>query len=284
MEPHEDVNSEEPSDAAQSPKSDKQPRAKRASASSSRSRAPAMEPFAPWDFEALRPPRSRSQEYNEQRLAARRRLEAIGKHAAKQIAAGDGTAPKLAVRTSIHNPFPPVNGGRVERLWAYLTRNKAAKTQLRRTIGAELAKDLDHAYKNGYLCVALEPDALEVSFRIHQDGWYDGRNLVKRVKKEGFSALLELLNQLEGFRLRLDDWKGEWPCGALTGDRMEEYFKYYEPGEHLLAVERRWPAPESARDAVLTEDVPASLAREIERLVPLYRFSVWSSESDHLFG
>lgn len=243
-------------------------------------RGKALEPFQAWDFEALRPPRSRSADYNEHRLGARRRLEAIAKASAARVKA----EVKLDVRTSIHNPFPPVNGGRVERLWAYLTRPKAAKAKLKRTIGADLAKDLDQAYRNGYLCVALEADALEVSFRIHQDGWFDGRNLVRRLEAEGRGELLGLLNQLEGFRLQLSDWKGEWLCGELTPESLEEYFKYYEPGEHLLAVQRRWPAAEPVREAVLTDGVPESLCEELWRLVPLYRYAMWSDESDFLFG
>lgn len=251
------------------------------SSTKARRTAPKLEAFAAWDFESLRPERGRSDEYNEKRLAARRRLEAIGKRAAKD-AAGDV---KLDVRTSIHNPFPPVNGGRVERLWAYLTRPKAAKTKLRKVIGAELAKDLDHAYRNGYLCVALEAEALEVSFRVHQDGWYDGRNLVKRREKEGDTELLAILNALDGYRLQLADWKGEWICGELTPDRLEEFFKYYEPGEHLFSVQRRWPAPnEVVREALCADEVPLMLVEELRRLVPIYRWAMWSDESDHLFG
>ena len=240
----------------------------------------ALEPFVPWDFEALRPPRSRSADHNDHRLAARRRLEAI----AKALATRSKKEVKLEVRTSIHNPFPPVNGGRVERLWAYATRAKAAKTKLRRTIGADLAKDLDQAYRNGYLCAALEADALEVSFRIHQDGWFDGRNLVKRTQAEGLRPLLELLNELEGFRLQLADWKGEWICGELSIERLEEFFKYYEPGEHLFAVQRRWPAQEAIREAVLAPEVPDLMVDEMSRLVPVYRYAMWSDESDFLFS
>lgn len=241
---------------------------------------PPLEPFEAWDFEALRPPRSRSPEYNERRLAARRRLEAIAKHAAKNVA----KEAKLEVRTSIHNPFPAVNGGRVERLWAYMTRDKAAKARLRKTLGADLAKDLDQAYKNGYICVALEADFVEVSFRIHQDGWYDGRNLVKRIETEGVKPLLAILNVLDGFRLQLADWKGEWICGEMGPEKLEEFFKYYEPGEHLLSVQRRWPATEAIREALLTPEVPPVLVQELERLVPVFRHAVWSKEADFLFG
>ncbi len=194
MAPRNETDSDDPKAAAA------KPRRTKASALA------ALEPFEAWDFEALRPPRSRSADYNEQRLAARRRLEAIAKHTAAQVK-GDV---KLDVRTSIHNPFPQVNGGRVERLWAYLTRDKASKTRLRKTLGADLAKDLDQAYKNGYLCVALEADAIEVSFRIHQDGWYDGRNLVKRVAADGFQPLLQILNEQKKWPLKFQGGQMIW--------------------------------------------------------------------------
>ncbi|MGB0330662.1 MAG: hypothetical protein ACPGPE_02455 [Planctomycetota bacterium] len=240
----------------------------------------ALEPFEPWDFEALRPPRSRSAEYNEKRLAARRRLEAIAKALTKATPA----AGKLEVRTSIHNPFPPVNGGSVERLWAYLSRPKAHKTKLKRELGAELGKDLDQAYRNGYLCVALEADALEVSLRIHPDAWFDGRNLTRRIEAEGLQPLLTLLNELSGFRLQLADWKGEWICGELEIEQLEEFFRFYEPGQHLLAVQQRMPVPESMRDALLTPELPAQLVDELVRLVPLRHLACWSPESDFLFA
>ena len=135
--------------------------------------------------------------------------------------------------------------------------------------------------RNGYLCAALEADALEVSFRIHQDGWFDGRNLVKRTQAEGLRPLLEILNELEGFRLQLADWK-EWICGELSIERLEEFFKYYEPGEHLFAVQRRWLAQEVIREAVLAPEVPDLMVNEMSRLVPV-RYAMWS-ESDFLFS
>ena len=239
-----------------------------------------LQPFEAWDLEALRPPRSRSEEYNKKRLAAKRRLEAIGK-ALTRSAPG---AEKLEVRTSIHNPFPPVNGGSVERLWVYVTRPKAHKTKLKRQLGAELGKDLDQAYRNGFLCVALEAEAVEVSFRIHPDAWFDGRNLTRRIDAEGPRPLLELLNELDGFRLQLADWKGEWICGQLEVEQLEEFLRYYEPGEHLLAVQQRTPVTEATREALLTPDLPAHLVAELARLLPISRYACWSPESDHLFG
>jgi hypothetical protein len=230
------------------------------------------------DFRALAPPLASNPDYNAHRLAARRKLLALGKRAAAR--AGELGA-VLECRTSLHHPHT-FNGNRVQRLWAYLTRGKKHKSALKRQLGAELGRDLDSAYRNAYLCLALESAALEVSLRIHPDAWYDGQNLVNRVKREGVKPWLAQLNALDGFRLRLHDWKGEFRCGALTPEKLEEFLKYYTPGDHQLAVEKRWPASDGARGGALEPGCGEELVRELLRLVPLFRFTVWSEESDHL--
>ncbi len=237
--------------------------------------------FEEGDFHGLSEGLCGDPQYNDRRLVARRKLLALGKRVQPRLAEL-GLATE--VRTSLHNPTS-FNGMRVRRIWAYLTRAKAAKAKLKKVLGAELAKDLNAAYKNAYLCLALEAEALEVSWRIHPEGWYDGQNLVNRVKKEGLGGWRALLNGLDSFQLRMHDWKGEWRCGALTPEQLEEFLSYYVPGEHRLSVERRWPLPAPARAALVGDTaVPAELASELERLVPLARFGMWSDESDHLFG
>lgn len=242
-----------------------------------------LEPFGEGDFHALSEGLASDPQYDDRRLVARRKLATIAKRAMAAIAASSGGELKLASRTSLHRPHT-FNGMRVRRLWAYVTRDKPEKSRLRKVLGADLAKDLDAAYRNAYLCVALEADCIETSLRIHPDAWYDGQNLVQRTKKEGLAGWLEELNALDGYFLRLADWKGEWRCGELTSDRLREFLAYYTPGNHALAVERRLPAPPGARAAALDESVPLQLAGELERLVPLYRYSAWSQESDFLFG
>ncbi len=91
------------------------------------------------------------------------------------------------------------------------------------------------------------------------------------------------LNALSGYRLRLADWKGEWLCGSLTRDKLDEFLRFYKPGEHALAVERRYAAPSGSRGECLAADFPARVVDELLRLAPLYRFSAWSEESDWLF-
>jgi len=226
---------------------------------------------------------SRDPAYNERRLVLRRKLAGLGKNFCALR-----RKPKLGLdsRTSLHNPHA-FNGQRVRRIWAYCTRGKAEKGRLRKVVGADLARDLDAAFRNAYFCLAVEAEAVEVAIRIHSDAWFDGANLARRVKADGPEPLTAILNDLDGFQLSLADWKGEWRCGDLGPSRIEEFFGYFEPGTHSLALARRWPAPRSqsaVRAALCQPEAMAQLGEEMERLVPFYRYAAWSKESDFLFG
>jgi hypothetical protein len=184
--------------------------------------APAeLAPFEEGDFRCLAPSVERDPQFNDRRLVLRRKLLSLAKvFAARAREQGAD----FEVRTSLHAPSS-FNQMRVRRLWCYATRGKAEKKRLKGVLGADLAKDLDAAYRNAYLCCALEHDALEVSLRIHADAWYDGQNLVQRVKQQGLDGWRAELNRLDGFRLRLDDWKGEWFCGRLEREQLELFLK-----------------------------------------------------------
>ncbi len=238
--------------------------------------------FEEWDFAALGPDCARSPEYNDRRLAARRKLLALGKSFLPQA---EAQGVKLEARSSLHNPHS-FNGKKVSRLWVYLMRTKAEKTRLRKTLGRDLAKDLDSAYRNAYLCAAIEHDRLEVSLRIHQDAWFDGQNMIKRIGAEGIEPWRSLLNQLGGFQLRLHDWRGEWPLGEIGTDALAEFLKHYTPGNHQLVIDRRWPLPTSpgGRAAALNPEVPGVLIAELARLLSVYRYGVWTEESNFLFS
>ncbi len=236
--------------------------------------------FEEGDFHALSDACSGDAQFNDRRLATRRKLATLGKRAVALFTT-EGVA--LESRTSLHNPTV-FNHMRVRRLWAYICRAKTEKKRLRTVLGAELAKDLDAAYRNAYLCVAVEADALEVSFIMRSEGWYDGQNLLNRIKHDGLDAWLKLLNDLPGFRLRLHDWKGEWLCGSLTPERLEEFLSYYVPGEHSLTIEQRLPAPPGARQMAFGPELPDHMLSELEKLLPIYRYAAWSKESDFLFS
>lgn len=237
--------------------------------------------FEEGDFHALHEGVNTDAQYNDRRLVTRRKLGDLAKLA---CARAKTAGLELEPRTSLHNPHA-FNGNRVRRIWAYLVRSKKEKARLKKTLGADLAKDLDQAYKNAYLCLAIEHEALEASLRIHVDAWYDGQNLKRRYTSDGGAAeLLALLNRLPGARLQLDNWKGEWICGQLTPEKLAEFFKYYTPGEHSLTLVFRWPAPAGNRGLGIASEIPGDLLQAIDLLVPAYRWAAWSEASDFLFG
>ena len=236
--------------------------------------------FEEGDFHALSSACAKDPQFNDRRLVTRRKLATLGKRAVQAFADEEVA---LESRTSLHNPTV-FNHMRVIRIWAYVCRSKAEKKRLRSVLGAELAKDLDAAYRNAYLCLAVEAEALEVSFRMRSEGWYDGQNLINRIKHDGLDTWLGLLNDLPGFRLRLHDWKGEWLCGSLTRERLEEFLSYYVPGEHSLTVEQRLPAPPTARQMAFGPEVPEHMLSELHKLLAVYRYAAWSKESDFLFS
>lgn len=236
--------------------------------------------FEEGDFHALSERLCGDAQYNDRRLHARRKLLTLGKELVER-AREQGL--ELEARTSLHAPSS-FNGMRVRRLWTYAFRAKSEKRRLKAELGAELGADLDAAYRNAFLCIALEAEHVEVSLRLHPDGWYDGQNLLNRLKREGLDGWLAQLNGLSGFFLRMHDWKGEWRCGELDTAKLKEFLRYYKPGEHRMAIERRYPAPAGARGAVLDPGVPGMLIDEALRLLPLYRYTAWSKESDFLFA
>jgi hypothetical protein len=237
-------------------------------------------PFEEGDFHCLSAAVARDPQFNDRRLVLRRKLLSLAKVFAQRA---EAAGLELDVRTSLHAPST-FNHMQVRRMWCYAARGKAEKRRLKGVLGADLAKDLDASYRNAYLCCALEHDALEVSLRVHADAWFDGQNLVGRVRQEGVDGWKARLNELPGYRLRLSDWKGEWACGKLIREQLEEYLRFYKPAEHLLTVERRWPAPQGARAPLCAPGVPGEVVEELLRLVPLYRYLAWSQESDFLFS
>ena len=97
------------------------------------------------------------------------------------------------------------------------------------------------------------------------------KNATRRLSKEGVRGWMALLNELDGYQLRLADWKGEWPCGKLTPEQVEEYLRFYTPGEHALAIERRWPVPTdpgavAAREATFSEEAKGYFTMKFARI------------------
>ena len=109
-----------------------------------------------------------------------------------------------------------------------------------RAVAAQLAKDplapvqRDHERAVARQAIGFDDDDLALVEL--------GRHVVaQHTQREGLAIWLALLNSTPGYRLKLDNWKGEWICGQITSDWLRDFFKYYKPGEMGLAVERRCP-------------------------------------------
>jgi hypothetical protein len=77
----------------------------------------------------------------------------------------------------------------------------------------------------------------------------------------------------------LHDWQKRYVCGQLKWDDILEYFRYFVPGQHRLAVTRQIPkgAPELAE-----ADFYPRIVAEFASLVPVYRLILWTTDNNHL--
>jgi hypothetical protein len=169
----------------------------------------------------------------------------------------------------------------VDSLRAYLTRDRQARSGLRRVLGSSFGKDIDSAYRHVMLHVTVTATHLSVGLSIHPEAWWDGQNLVGRCSKgEGARELALLLRGLPGFVLQVHEHR-EHPTTSLHRDQLERALRHYRVGEHYFRIVRRWePDDTLAGDG---GDRGRRILEDVLRLVPPYRWIAWAPENQHLF-
>jgi hypothetical protein len=236
-----------------------------------------LEPFESRDFAVFEEAYQKNADYDAHRLRVRRRLGAIAE--AARVRLGEHGLP-LERRDSLHRPFS-FNRGRVVAQWVYLIRDAKVRRAFRAVAGAEVGADLDPAFQNAHLCVAVDEGGVKVALRVHKEAWVDAQNWKNRLSdaagRDGFRLLLNVVP--EGFGLRIHDWKKVYPCGRVGRDDVEEFVRYFVPGEHGARVFRTIPRSDPKATAA---DLPARLADDLVALAPLYQFVAWSPENDRL--
>jgi hypothetical protein len=235
--------------------------------------------FQEHDFAAYEGHRQRDPEYNKFRLAVRRKLDTHGK--ALKSAIQKQHKLTLASRTSLNHPYK-FNFGRVNAQWAYLSRSPKDKKALVERVGDVLAQDVDTHYIQTTIVAHLDAEGFDIALRVHALAWWDGINLANKCDTPaGCADFAEVLNQLpSGFVLQMDRWKREYHPGHLRGTDLENYFSYYQPGEHWLNLRRRIP---KALAIELGPQIADFVQESGLALVPVYRFIVWTPENDELF-
>lgn len=233
--------------------------------------------FVPQDFAAYEERRQRDPEYNGFRLIVRRKLDAHGKAALRDLAATKGI--DLTSRTSLNHPHA-TNQNRVSSQLVYLSRSAKAKKALGSIVGPVLSKDVDTHYIQTTLGLQVDAQGLEQALRIHKLAFWDGLNLKNRVRAVAeMDHLGDILNGMQGgFTLFMDTWKKEYRCGEIAPEELARYFQSYQPGEHWLHLRRRFSIMEAGH-----EDIHVKVRDGFRELADVYAFATWSPVNDHLF-
>lgn len=242
------------------------------------------------DFACYEPRKWKSNVYNRERLEVRQKLLLLGQSCAGQLLGPDG-AP-LHLEASVEHPAV-WNHKQVENQSIYFSRNEAARKQLdgfidRQKPIASLLDDPTPQRNHIFLAVTVHHESIEVSLKLHPDATVDRQNFERKMG-EHFEAerFLGLLQQgIEGFSI------GVVPLLKTAGSdySMEQLAEAIGmlpasgglsiPGQpvHLFAVTTSLPASQFADLAAA--DQQTWVAQKIGRLLPLYRFIVWTRDND----
>ena len=172
----------------------------------------------------------RSREINQFRLKVKRKLAALGKLLLPTL---QDAGLDVKIRTSLHHPYIH-NRFSVQSLWAYFSAPALARPDLVQRLGKELSEDLQLHYNNTLLLLGIEQERLLISLKIHPAAWWDGQN-IKNKCKQHHQALLKLINDLDGFYLKLDNWPNLHDCRLLTTADLQRYFSLLRSWRTLVA-------------------------------------------------
>lgn len=246
------------------------------------------------DFACYETRKWKSNVYNRERLEVRQKLLSLGQHCTSSLLGPDG-AP-LFLEASVEHPAV-WNHKQVESQSIYFSRNEAARKQLDGFIDRQkpistLLDDPTPQRNHLFLGVTVLHESLDVVLKIHPDASVDRHNLERKLD-EHYEAerLLGLLHELpEGFSIgvlpnlspvtsdfameQLAEIIGSLPPPSGTGGGM------MIPGQpvHMFSIARSIPAAEFV--ALSADEQAAWVKTQLELLLPIYRFIVWTREND----
>jgi len=231
--------------------------------------------FEPSDFRAFEKEKWRNEAWNADRLIVKRRLLDMGKAIEKALLE---SGEKLVVKSSLHHPYR-FNAFSVSEMWTYLSRKD--RSALKALFGEDLGKDLDPSYQQVVFVLSIDFEGVGLSLRIHPAAWWEGQNLKGKARDAArLDELVALLNALgEGYVLVVHDWKKENACAALRRGELEAVLGYYTPGNHWLHIRSRL----AKDDPLVTSEgfLDAAIA-DFRKLLPVYRFILWTPENNFL--
>lgn len=234
--------------------------------------------FQPSDFERFSDSVQTNPEYNDARLEIRQKLDQLGKQGVEALSQSPHT---LVSRASLHHPHK-FNDFRIESQRVYLSRGDEERTHLQQLLGQDLGKDLNSDYIHTMIVLEINQAGLTFALRIHQNAWWDGENLKRKLSDEEMRpAVAKTLQPLEGYKLRIHDHRSSRDCTGIDDLELLEFQKHYTPGDHWLHVERKF-----ARDDLFVSSGGFSqrVLAEWKRLLPAYKEFCWHPTNDYLFS
>ena len=134
-------------------------------------------------------------------------------------------------------------------------------------------------YNNTLLLLGIEQERLLISLKVHPAAWWDGQNIKNKCNRQQSGVLLKLLNNLDGFSLKLDSWPNLHCCSLLTASDLQRFFDYYVPGEHWFHLDYYL----EKNQPIATSEQFVDFAREkLLELIPVYRFIVWQPDNNYV--
>jgi hypothetical protein len=238
-----------------------------------------VRPFLPGDFQVFEPHKQRDSLFNEARRRVRAKLGALGKFAAKEVAARTGA--HFDTKTSLNHPYS-YNAYKVDAQWFTLYRPKSERGPLQAILGSEFKDDLDPSYQHVLMFGEIHLAGFRVGVRIHEKSWWDTQNLVRSCKQSPErERLSEALKPLTGYLLRIHDFQKHYRCEEMTPGMLGTFAQYMKPGEHRFTLWRDWPkeAPE-----LVGAGCPEFVVGELVKLLPAYRAIAWSPDNNLVFA
>lgn len=243
--------------------------------------------FTDTDFDAYAQNKWKSNVFNRERLEVKQKLVALEREIGARLHASDGSP--LLCEASVEHPAL-WNHKQVEAQHLFFSRNEGARKEIDRVIERSrsiqtMLADPTPQRNHIFLAVSLIHDGVEVALKLHPDARVDRQNLERKLADAWEQEqLVEILRGLPSGYLLGVTGSNMTPTQEASAERLraalEDLARPEAPGKtRLLTVGRHFTRGE-LKDAGATAG--ALLAREIERLLPLYHWIAWTRDNDYV--
>ena len=236
--------------------------------------------FTSADFDAFEERKWTNNRFNLERMKVSDKLKALeytGGSVVKQAA-----AIQLDLATTITLPHPNIlNNNCVDEMWLAFGRGDAEKKKLTRFIEAEvpLSKRVgDHTPMYQYILTGLRirHEGIRVGLHLHRHSWLDLNNLINKLATPWMATkFIKMLRDLPPrFQLLIDGVVNTLDSFSETGEDLKALLVGAASTIFLCATYLR------DDEAITTTAFAATVAGDLELLLPVYQYIAWGTQND----